>query len=164
MKKKIFSPKLYCEFLRQLRLPGWIFTAVLTIEAIIFTAEGVLNSTYYNEFGEKEISVQSLTFLEFHPFVILGIFVIAPVLMFCALSWVNKRNSSDFYHSLCETRECIFISSFAAAVSWLLISLVGSSVVAVVSHMIFPKYFVINYLSVVTNLFVMISGSVFVMS
>ncbi|GEM_PF-1695213 len=159
MKKRMFSPNLFREFMRQLRLPGYIFTVILCIEAILITISGVISSTQYEEF--KTISCE---FLTMHPLSVLCIYVIAPIMVLCALNWVNKRNSSDFYHSLCETRECVFISAFAAAAAWIAIAFVSSTFISVISHMIFPSIFIVNYTSVLVSSFVILSGSLFIAS
>ncbi len=161
MKKRNFSPKLFHEFMRQLRLPGWIFTAVLAIEAILITAGGVVSNCYRDEAGKLVFSRSAHSFIDIHPFSIFAIYIIAPILTLCALNWVNKRNSSDFYHSLCEKRETVFLSAFAAAVAWTLIALLSSSFIAVVSHAIFPQMFIINYSSVFSVLAVISAGSIF---
>ena len=162
MKNRIFSRKLYFEFMRQLRLPGYIFSGILCVEAVLIFIRSLLNSYSYDMFGKKEYQLQSFDFLGIHPLSILAIFIIVPVLVFCALNWVNKRNSSDFYHAVCEKRECVFFSAFAAAITWLMISLISSSAITVVSHAVFPKLFLINYTSVFVRLAVIISGSLFV--
>ena len=126
MKNRIFSRKLFFEFMRQLRLPGYIFSAILCVEAVLFFISSLLNSYNYDAFGKKVYQLQSFDFLEIHPLSLLAIFVFAPILVFCALNWVNKRNSSDFYHALCEKRECVFLSAFAAAIIWLMIALISS--------------------------------------
>lgn len=162
MKNRIFSRKLFFEFMRQLRLPGYIFSAILCVEAVLVFISSLLNSYSYDAFGKKVYQLQSFDFLEIHPLSLLAIFVFAPILVFCALNWVNKRNSSDFYHALCEKRECVFLSAFAAAISWLMIALISSSAIAVISHAVFPKLFLINYASVFVRLAVIVSGSLFV--
>ncbi len=166
MKKRIFSPTLYCEFLRQLRLPGLIFTVIMNIEAILIAFSSVVikyfSTTYLD--GEETISATSVTFLDIHPIAYCSFIIVAPVLVFCALKWVNSRNSSDFYHSLCETRECVFLCSFAAAFSWVIISLLTSSVAAVLGTIMFPKFFILNMTSVFCNLLTITSASLFLMA
>ena len=162
MKNRIFSRKLFFEFMRQLRLPGYIFSAVLCVEAMLIFVSSLLNSYTIDAFGKKVYQLQSFDFLEIHPLSILAIYVIAPILVFCALNWANKRNSSDFYHAVCEKRECVFLSAFAAAIAWLIIALISSSAIAVISHAVFPKLFLINYASVFVRLAVIVSGSLFV--
>ncbi len=166
MQKRLFSLTLYREFLRQLRLPGLIFTVIMNIEAILIALSSVvmryLSGKYLD--GEETFSATSVTFLDIHPIAFCSFCIVAPVLMFCAFKWVNSRNSSDFYHSLCETRECIFLCSFAAAFSWVIISLLSSSVVAVLSTLIFPNFFILNMTSVFCNLITITSACLFVMA
>lgn len=164
MKNRIFSPSLFREFMRQLRLPGLIFTAVMCIEAILMTAEGVISSKGYDSFGNVIYSTISCNFMSVHPISVLTIYLVAPILVMCALSFVNRRNASDFYHSLCERRECVFISAFVAAASWIAISFLSGSAVAVISHAVFPGIFIFNYASAAVSAIVILSGSLFVAS
>ncbi|MBQ2420731.1 MAG: hypothetical protein II284_04950, partial [Clostridia bacterium] len=152
MKKRFFSPSLYREFLRQLLLPGLIFTVVMNVEAAINLITSVISEHLASELVDYEPSVNVLTFLDIHPIAAFSMVLVAPVLIFCALKWINSRKSSDFYHSLCETRECVFLSAFAAALSWFLIALISSSAVAVIGTLLFPAFFVLNMASVFYNL------------
>ena len=164
MKKRFFSPSLYLEFLRQLLLPGLIFTVIMNLEAAINLITSVISEHLASELVDYEPSVNVLTFLDIHPIAAFSMVLVAPVLIFCALKWVNSRKSSDFYHSLCETRECVFLSAFAAAVSWFLIALISSSVVAVVGTLMFPQYFFLNIASVFYNLLAITAASLFIMA
>jgi len=49
---------------------------------------------------------------------VLAMVAFAPVLTFYLFSFLNKRNSSDFYHSIPHRRETIFLSFAAAVLTW----------------------------------------------
>ena len=164
MKKRFFSPSLYREFLRQLLLPGLIFTVIMNVEAALILISSVTVRLLSYGDADYEPSVNVLTFLDIHPIAAFSMVLVAPVLIFCALKWVNSRKSSDFYHSLCETRECVFLSAFAAALSWFLIALISSAAVAVIGTLLFPAFFVLNMASVFYNLIAVISASLFIMA
>ena len=164
MKKRFFSPSLYREFLRQLLLPGLIFTVIMNVEAALILISSVTVRLLSYGDADYGASVSAFAFLEIHPIAAWSIFLVAPVLIFCAYKWVNSRKSSDFYHSLCETRECVFLSAFAAALSWFLIVLISSSAVAVIGTLLFPAFFVLNMASVFYNLIAVISASLFIMA
>ena len=164
MKKRFFSPSLYREFLRQLLLPGLIFTVIMNVEAALILISSVTVRLLSYGDADYGASVSAFTFLEIHPIAAWSIFLVAPVLIFCAYRWINSRKSSDFYHSLCETRECVFLSAFAAALSWFLIALISSSAVAVIGTLLFPAFFVLNMASVFYNLIAVISASLFIMA
>ena len=99
MKKRFFSPSLYLEFLRQLLLPGLIFTVIMNLEAAIILITSVISEHLASELVDYEPSVSAFTFIEIHPIAAWSIFLVAPVLIFCAYRWINSRKSSDFYHS-----------------------------------------------------------------
>ena len=164
MKKRFFSPSLYREFLRQLLLPGLFFTVIMNVEAALILISSVTVRLLSYGVADYEPSVNVLTFLDIHPIAAFSMVLVAPVLIFCAYRWINSRKSSDFYHSLCETRECVFLSAFAAALSWFLIALISSSAVAVIGTLLFPAFFVLNMASVFYNLIAVISASLFIMA
>ncbi|MCL2827745.1 MAG: hypothetical protein FWD99_03320 [Oscillospiraceae bacterium] len=51
---------------------------------------------------------------------VLAMVVQAPVLTLYLFSFLNKRNSSDFYHSIPHKREALFLSYAAAILTWVI--------------------------------------------
>ncbi len=121
MKKALFSRGIYAEGLRRLRVFGFIaLAALLTLELapiIISIFDYVL---YYGNDRMIAYSVSDISFdivLLAVPFaVIIG----APIMTMIAFSVYNKRSSSDFYHSLPYSRQCIFFSTISAVFTWII--------------------------------------------
>lgn len=157
MKKRVFSPWLFAESMRQLKIAGLIFSIVMCVEAVMITV-GSLVSLITSKSGST--TATAVTILQIHPIIVLTM-IAAPIMMLCAFNWLNRRNTSDFYHSICETRECIFISTAAAVIAWTLIAILSSTLIAVVSHQIFPHLFIINYTTVFSCMFTVFAGSMF---
>ena len=158
MKKRIFSPGIFIESMRQLKIAGLIFSIVMCIEAVMITVGSLIDVTSGSASGNA--TATAVTILQIHPIIVLTM-IAAPILMLCAFNWLNRRNTSDFYHSICETRECVFISTAAAVIAWTLIAILSSTLIAVVSHQIFPHLFIINYTTVFTCMFTVFAGSMF---
>ena len=143
MKKSLFSRGLYVEGLRQLRLTGFIFLAILLLIGIATPAiQFITAMAYYNI---HEISAQVVDYVVMCPLV-LGIpFVVAPVFSFVLFGGFNKRSTSDFYHSLPYTRACMFFSFVAAIFTWIIGLTVIYSVASVVTYLAMPKIFIVSF-------------------
>lgn len=145
-KKQIFSLGLYKEGLRRVRIPGIIFLVLLTVSAILVPLSTVIQKmSYVNSLEESGYDIpnniiESVRAIDVHTFLILTIFVVAPVLAWTLFSFLNKRNSSDFYHSLPHTRLCIFTSTIAAFASWIAGIIVISTAVSRITIALFPQY------------------------
>ena len=117
----LFDVQLYFDMLRQLRMwaliwaiPGLVITA---IPHLFFILAKTKPSTF---------SFQGLT-----PFLYLYMIAGGVTLVFCAFSFLNHRPGSDFYHGIPQKRTSIALSSMAAIVSWILVTVVAHALVAV---------------------------------
>lgn len=153
-KKEIFSLGLYKEGIRRARIPGIIFLVLLSVAAILMPLGTVIIRS-----GYKNSSAYSFTATEAHFSLFLTIFVIAPVLSWTLFSFLNKRNSSDFYHSLPHTRFCLFLSTAAAFVTWIAGIIIITSAVSRLTIALFP-----NHLSVVSGTYLTFMLGCFVAS
>lgn len=111
---KIFNAKLYRDELKQLRLSGIVFafvTLLITflppIAAMLSTTERAAGSVYY--FYTAMLAPVLFAFMYIGGF----------FFPYHAFSFVNKRNSSDFYDSLPNSRLCTFTSVGLAALTWI---------------------------------------------
>ncbi len=149
MKNKIFSRGLYVEGLRQLRLVGIIFLAILLLIGIAIPSIQYVNYlsqvNHMIQMGEPvEYSPQVMNFIEMCPLVFLIALVVSPTFTFILYSPFNKRSSSDFYHSLPYTRICMFSSFTAAILTWLAALTVIYSGVTLAIYALMPKVFIVN--------------------
>lgn len=119
----MFNVKLYKDMLKQLRLSGIIFTVLSVLVSLfeplsfVFSKSSLLNSYIYG----YSINLSSISFV-----LAVSTFVAGFVLVMIAFSFLNKRNSSDYYHSLPNTRVCTYLSIIAAVVTWILIMVVST--------------------------------------
>lgn len=131
-RNKPFSLSLMIQGIRQ--------TATLGICAVILTL--LFSCTrpilciieQYNAFGA------SLTLSDF-AMPILALWAFIPVFLVITLfGFMNKRNASDFYHSIPLNRICVYISYSAVVVFWGLISIISASFMSYFFYRLIPAY------------------------
>ncbi|MEG1560177.1 MAG: hypothetical protein RRY79_05855 [Clostridia bacterium] len=142
MKKTFFNRKLYANMLKQQRMVGCILLVLSLIFCtfIVFNLAEICNQNKIDETGLDVIFNMSIAgnVLMFY------MFVAGICLPFRAFSFLNKRNGSDFYHSLPVSRRSIFISAISSSLTWIVFtmllivaftflgaSIVGAKVVAI---------------------------------
>jgi len=150
MKKNNRTLKLYFETLRQTRVIGIIFTVVLTVASLFILISGYINSLSYIEYmkyahPDFEYTPEIINFTEFNPLYITLPFIMAPILALTAFSFLNKRNSSDFYHAITQKRSSLFFATTSASFSWLIIAAFVSTTVGIITALCFGDIFVINW-------------------
>lgn len=168
-KKKLFDLKLYLEGFKQLKIIGILSFVVFMLEAILIPISRIISiNDSFKQGYITDIVAQSTNGFDMHPLMVLAFIVVAPVLSLSLFNFLNKRNTSDFYHSLPHTRICLFNSFFAAIVTWLFIIVCLTSVFSLVFHLILSKYFAVvikSWLMLTLNCFVasiLVSASVVV--
>lgn len=122
--KKLFSGRLYKESMHQTIGMGivMLFLSLVFSGFVPFTslvnsrnlASGTVNFVNINDFSGGYLYVAILL-----PF----------ALILKLFSYLFKRSSSDFYHALPYTRQCLFITGFVSALTWY----VACTLVAVVT-------------------------------
>lgn len=157
MKKSIFSPRLYLDGLKQLRLIGIAGLVILALEAILIPVGGVLSRR-----TSAYISVELVSFTQMHPILLLSFCVLAPLMTLYLFQFLNKRNASDFYHAIPETRLCLFFSFTAAILTWVLGTAVLTTLLSIGMHLVFPAFFSVNFASVFAALLNILAGCVLV--
>lgn len=141
MKRRWFSPPLWREGLRQLSLIGIMSFVVLELCAILVPVGFLVNSSKSYILPEGAVSsVQSLEGIVGLPLMVLLPLVVAPMMMLYLFRFLNKRSASDFYHQLPVRRECLFLSFFAAVLTWL----VGLAVVPALTSRLFFRLLLAN--------------------
>ena len=157
MKNKIFDINLFVESLRRTSVMGWVFTVLLSVQAA-FLAIGRYIDTYPPTVKE------GLGFFEINPLLIILPITAAPVFMRVLFGFLNKRSTSDFWHSVPFTRQCIAVTFFAAAFTRCAMAGVISTAVAVIGNLFSYKYFVIEFSSVILTLLCILIMCLLVMS
>jgi ABC-2 type transport system permease protein len=152
--KKLFSKKLYLEALRQLRLPGIASFATVFLISLLFPLGYIINKHSYLDY-QVVIDAGQLT-----PLLIVYMFG-APILLTVLLFYfMNKRNASDFYHSLPHSRISIFISFIAAILTVLYATIIVTAVSCGILFLFADVSF--NAISIVYVIFTIMAGSTLV--
>ncbi len=139
--KSFFDRGLYTEGIKQLKIIGVLVTVLIGVIAIAIPIESV--SSYPD-------SPKVVHALNMNPLMLLCFFAAAPLMTLNLFSFLNKRNASDFYHSLPHKRECIFISYMASILTWIAIIIVSTMSVSIIFTSLFPNDFAIHFYTVLT--------------
>ena len=112
------------------------------------------NLNYYTEYLEsikdEPREPQPVEDYEFAPF-LWAMMGFAPLLVIAMFSFLNERKQSDFYHSLPQTRVCVYLSMVAAIFTWL----IGVIVVSVGVNALlwsFAKYYTFTFGTILSNI------------
>ncbi len=122
--KNIFNLKLYIEGLKKQKVIGIAASIIVVgLSALIPIIYMITSQDTRYENGQRltydveiqEFAIPLLLILAFAPFFVSSIF-----------SYLNRRNESDFYHSIPYKRECVFNSFMLASFTWVLAIIVSS--------------------------------------
>ncbi len=144
--KKIFSVNMFWQTFKQLKVVG-ILSMAVTLFFVVFPQ--INDALYYLKhiklYGEEQmdasakmvyasnIDVLSITFILFTPILVLYVW-----------NFLNKKNSSDFYHSLPYKRECLYFSKIAAVFAWQVIIHVVTYVCLIITFAVFKDCFIVE--------------------
>lgn len=148
-KKKFFSGGLYLEGIRQTRIIGILSIILITFVAVITPIGGAIiqmaeeaqhvgNDTYV-------ITPETVTGLVMNPILFLVFVITAPTMVISLFGFMNKRNTSDFYHSIPHSRLCILISFSLAVVSWVAVTIISTCTISSLVYAILSKYYIAVY-------------------
>lgn len=145
--KRFFSRNLFSEGMRQLKVLG-IISVVISVLISFFIVFGMDVSAKETTMYHMKYNAQHAESLEVPVIeeieavacvpVMLAAWMFVPLAVFCLFNFMNKRNSSDFYHGIVQKRETLCISFATAALVWTLIVMASSVLIAVVSTTLFP--------------------------
>lgn len=152
--------KLYIEGLKQLRVIGIMALVIFSLEAVFM---GIQQGISYSIDG-KGYTYRLMTLFDIHPIIVLSFTVLAPIMTLFIFSFLNKRNSCDFYHSSPVSRKKIFLSYFMAIITWILVVLIISTLLSYITSLFFPGSFQIQLSGALMSLFGNFAASVLVVS
>ncbi len=109
--KTLFNRKLYWEGIKQLRLIGFLALAAMEVITILVLINTTAPLPYLDSLH--------INFLDFNPSLLGTFTLVAPLMTLYLFSFLNKRNTSDFYHAIPVKRTAVFFSFFLAIVTWL---------------------------------------------
>ena len=145
MKKGRLFGKLYSEALRQTRVVGIIFTVIMSIAAFAVPFGIYLDeSVYVNRHG-YDLTASIIDFSEINILFPVLTYVLAPLMVFMSFSFLNKRASSDFYHSATQTRPTVFFAYSLSVLTWIMIAAGASIIAGLIVPFACPDYFIINW-------------------
>lgn len=149
MKKKLFDKGIMLDGLVQLKVTGIIFL-ILSLLATILPAlfYGINNSNIY----ENPININNFTTF------LIPLMYIAPF-TFCIIlfGFLNNRRGSDFFHSLPQTRSCLFISYTVSILIWLAVMIIPSVLLSAFTYKIFGASFSASYIPY--SIFTLLAGA-----
>lgn len=145
---KLFSPRLFFEGFRQLKIPGVLMTIFYSLIVVIEPMERI-SDYYFAPSWDREPRE-----MDFHNiFFVLDYtsFLIVPVLIFWLFRFMMKRSTSDFYHSLPVSRVCLTVSFFTSTLTWMTAILLTQTAVGILIHALYPAVFVVDYGSILAG-------------
>lgn len=129
----MFNFGLYKEGLRKTRTLAILFLIGMILGGIV---QPLAELSYYR--GWEEGHINQVYGLQASYMMVFALFAGAPVLTLSIFSFLNKRSSSDFYHSIPHKRETLFGSFIAAVLTWVLGGMWVSTAIAVTIYTLSP--------------------------
>lgn len=161
MKHRKFNVRLYLDMLKQQRTLALVIIVLL----IVATALPIIFQ-YSNYLAQKPQNPQYIGtipgIIETGYVLIMFMYLGTIALVFNAFGYLNKRSSSDFYHSLPDTRMCQYISISASVMTWIAMSIVSVLLCVLLGYSLTGMPF--NYSYIPRLLIVYLSGSLLVTS
>ncbi len=167
MKKTMKSPfldfnnRIFAETMRQLRTIGILALVILCLAAILMPVGIAIDAYAYLEPNESP-RIILVSLLQMHPLLLAPIYTLALIFPLMTFGYLNKRNSSDFYHAIPVQRDALFVSQFVAIMTWIGIVIVGSAIVSVATTLCFPAVFQLNLSSIFPFVCSCLAGSLMV--
>ena len=129
--KKLFSLNLYLDALKRIRLISIVFLAI-TVFGSVQSAMVYLSSYIYSLPSQGyNADMESLSLINVSGGAAIYATMLTPIIMIMAMSYLFKRNESDFYESLPYSRGQMLVSSALAVMSVNVLTLLISSGVGV---------------------------------
>jgi len=140
--KNIFSFKMYREGLRRLTLVGSLFLALMMIGAVLIPILVIVgNMPNVDEYCTCCGELLIWSAWRSPPVEVFGIYanitaviaiaLFSPIATLVLFSFLNKRNSSDFFHAIPHKRSTVFVSFLASLVTWIWGAVIVTTAVSV---------------------------------
>ena len=144
--KKIFSVNMFWQTFKQLKVIGILSTAV-TLFFVVFPH--INNALSYLKvvklYGEEHMDISSkMVYASQIDGLSITFILFTPILVLSVWSFLNKKNSSDFYHSLPYKRECLYFSKIAAVFAWQAIIHVVTYLCLIITFVVFKDCFIVE--------------------
>lgn len=135
MKSSVFSWRAFRMGMKRTRTAGLIYSVALFAITMIPTLIMCLEHIFHRGSGLDKY-IMKLSYSDAG--VLLLAFFAAPVLTYVQFSFLNKRNSSDFFHSLPVKRTALFSGLSLANAAWLFIGMAASMLGMTLAFLVTP--------------------------
>lgn len=157
---QLFHKGLYKEGLRRGKVLGITFTCLFALYSVFFPVNVILSSMRYQQ---DEIQVLNLGGVNFNPLYVFIFLGYIPFLCLTVFSFLNKRSTSDFYHSLPHKRQTIYFSYGLSILTWVLFSVIATSLIEIVICFFGAEYITIDFLGMGRFILAILAAGVLVM-
>lgn len=124
---KFFSPSLMWEGIKQTKMVGICFVILSILASCGYP---FLRLISYNSMNSEGLKAQPNITIDLGTFLLpifLIQFIMPMVLIFMMFSFLNKREASDFYHSIPLNRTCVYITYTVVPLLWSLVTILAST-------------------------------------
>ncbi len=144
--KKIFSVNMFWQTFKQLKVIG-ILSMAVTLFFVVFPQ--INSALYYLKhiklYGEDQIDASAkMVYASNIDILSITFILFTPILVLYVWNFLNKKNSSDFYHSLPYKRECLYFSKLAAVFAWQVMIHVVTYVCLMITFAVFKDCFIVE--------------------
>ncbi len=139
---KLFSFSLYKEGLKRVRGAGVASVVIFAVFNFLpvlacFVGAGLFGTYPINLDGVKNLPISATYAMLFSRYIMV---FLAPVIVMRMFSFLYKRSSSDFFHAIPQKRICLFLSFFAAALTWVAGTVILSGIVNFIGWNLLENY------------------------
>ncbi|CDZ24215.1 putative membrane protein [[Clostridium] cellulosi] len=125
MKKKLIDKNLVIEGLLQLKIAGIILFIISFLGTLIVPIMRFNDILYYKKNGLPTTNLMMpINISEIAPILITFMYLAPFIFTLVLFSFLNKRNSSDFYHSLSCNRITLFNSFVVSIIIWIVATII----------------------------------------
>ena len=140
----MFNVGLYKEGLRKTRTPGFIVVATMLLGAIMYPIARLSS----HAINLQHMTTQPDSWRWFEPilrisgtdttFSIIIALIATPLIILSMFSFLNARNSSDFYHAIPHKRETLFGSFLLASLTWTILTMWITALISILIFALSP--------------------------
>jgi len=135
----MFNFGLYKEGLRRTKVFGVMVLAIMLIGAILVPVVQLYHHHYRLRVNLNWLNpILTIDGLVVVPIMAITAIIATPLVILSMFSWLNNRNSSDFYHAIPHKRETLFTSFLVAALTWTVGAMWVTSAIATIIYAVNP--------------------------
>lgn len=162
-KNQFFDMRLYKEGIRQLRIPGVVSGVILllcgTLMPLMQMIEMYDRQQYWTSEGITGVMQTILELYTVNCLLWICPYILAVVMPIMLFRFLNQRNSSDFYHSIPQTRVCVAVSFLLAVLTWVIGLLVGAGLLSCLFAEALP-YLTVDWSNVLQLMVQLVTASI----